>query len=138
MNSAIFLHQNQLIDFLLHVAPVRPVFIWGPPGIGKSSASRKSSAAKPLLPAAFDHGPVLPEEIADRFALRSRGDTILQPGINLLENAADFPEKGPLLLITDGQCDAFTVHRKHAILLPAGHSLPVTPQGPVFRFSDKA
>ncbi len=28
---------NDLIDFLLHVASVRPVFIWGPPGIGKSS-----------------------------------------------------------------------------------------------------
>ena len=28
---------GDLIDFLLHVASVRPVFIWGPPGIGKSS-----------------------------------------------------------------------------------------------------
>ena len=87
---------------------------------------------------AFDHGYVLPEEIADRFELRGRGGTILQPGINLLENAPDFPEKGPLLIITDGWCDAFTVHRNHAILLPTGHSLPMTPQGPVFRFSDKA
>ena len=28
---------GELLDFLLHVASVRPVFIWGPPGIGKSS-----------------------------------------------------------------------------------------------------
>jgi len=28
---------GELMDFLLHVASVRPVFIWGPPGIGKSS-----------------------------------------------------------------------------------------------------
>lgn len=28
---------SELLDFLLHVASVRPVFIWGPPGIGKSS-----------------------------------------------------------------------------------------------------
>ncbi len=29
--------QTQLVDFLLNVAIVRPVFIWGPPGIGKSA-----------------------------------------------------------------------------------------------------
>lgn len=28
---------QELIAFLSHVAPVRPVFIWGPPGIGKSA-----------------------------------------------------------------------------------------------------
>jgi hypothetical protein len=37
MNSAITLTQKQLSEFLLNVALVRPVFIWGPPGIGKSS-----------------------------------------------------------------------------------------------------
>lgn len=37
MNSAISVTQKQLSDFLLNVALVRPVFIWGPPGIGKSS-----------------------------------------------------------------------------------------------------
>jgi hypothetical protein len=28
---------QELMDFLVKVAPVRPVFIWGPPGIGKSA-----------------------------------------------------------------------------------------------------
>ncbi len=28
---------DQLFDFLLNIAPIRPVFIWGAPGIGKSS-----------------------------------------------------------------------------------------------------
>src|SRR5258707_14382645 len=28
---------RQLISFLMAVAPMRPVFIWGPPGIGKTS-----------------------------------------------------------------------------------------------------
>ena len=37
MNAPVTLTQRQLADFLLHVATVRPVFIWGPPGIGKSS-----------------------------------------------------------------------------------------------------
>jgi MoxR-like ATPase len=37
MQIPISLSQSQLIIFLLNVAPVRPVFIWGAPGIGKSS-----------------------------------------------------------------------------------------------------
>jgi len=37
MNSHTTVTQNQLTDFLLNVAVVRPVFIWGAPGIGKSA-----------------------------------------------------------------------------------------------------
>lgn len=37
MNSAITMTQSQLPEFLLSVALVRPVFIWGQPGIGKSA-----------------------------------------------------------------------------------------------------
>lgn len=37
MNSAVTVTQKQLADFLLNVAITRPVFIWGPPGIGKSA-----------------------------------------------------------------------------------------------------
>lgn len=37
MNPATTLTQKQLSEFLLNVAVVRPVFIWGAPGIGKSS-----------------------------------------------------------------------------------------------------
>lgn len=37
MNPIVTLSQKQLLDFLLNVAPVRPVFIWGAPGIGKSA-----------------------------------------------------------------------------------------------------
>jgi len=37
MNASVTLTQRQLSDFLLNVAVVRPVFIWGPPGIGKSA-----------------------------------------------------------------------------------------------------
>lgn len=37
MNSHIQLDINQLKEFLLNIAPHRPVFVWGPPGIGKSS-----------------------------------------------------------------------------------------------------
>jgi MoxR-like ATPase len=37
VNPIVTLTQKQLLDFLLNVAPVRPVFIWGAPGIGKSA-----------------------------------------------------------------------------------------------------
>jgi hypothetical protein len=37
MNAVVSVTQKQLAEFLLNVAITRPVFIWGPPGIGKSS-----------------------------------------------------------------------------------------------------
>ncbi|MDR3295137.1 MAG: MoxR family ATPase [Clostridiales Family XIII bacterium] len=37
MNIPVTVDQKQLLDILLNVATVRPVFIWGAPGIGKSS-----------------------------------------------------------------------------------------------------
>src|ERR1700733_2948769 len=44
MNTPVTLTQRQLTDFLLNVAVVRPVFIWGPPGIGKSALVQRFSA----------------------------------------------------------------------------------------------
>jgi MoxR-like ATPase len=37
MNTPITVTQQGLLEVLLNVATVRPVFIWGPPGTGKSS-----------------------------------------------------------------------------------------------------
>ncbi len=41
MNLSYSVTQNELLDVLLNVAPVRPVFIWGAPGIGKSALVEK-------------------------------------------------------------------------------------------------
>ena len=68
-----------------------------------------------------------------RVRVKGRGGTVLQPGVDLLESAADFPRDGPLLIITDGQCDRLQIRRDHAFLLPQGRSLPFVPRGPVFR-----
>ncbi|HEV7764222.1 MAG TPA: VWA-like domain-containing protein [Thermoanaerobaculia bacterium] len=81
---------------------------------------------------AYDQGYVAADDIADRVKVKGRGGTVLQPAINLLEKAEDFPEKGPILIITDGQCDRLRIRREHAFLLPQGHSLPFVPRGPVF------
>lgn len=41
MNLPINVNQEELLEILLNIAPVRPVFIWGAPGIGKSALVEK-------------------------------------------------------------------------------------------------
>jgi predicted metal-dependent peptidase len=84
---------------------------------------------------AHDAGYLAPADIAGRVTVRGRGGTVLQPGVRLLENARDFPPDGPILVITDGDCDVVRVHREHAFLVPASARLPFSPKGPVFRVS---
>jgi predicted metal-dependent peptidase len=83
--------------------------------------------------AAHDAGYMAPEEIAGRVRVRGRGGTVLQPGVDLLEGAEDFPPTGPILLVTDGWCDRVRIRRDHGILVPASAKLPFVPRGPVFR-----
>lgn len=86
--------------------------------------------------AAYDAGYMSPEEIAGRVEVKGRGGTRLQPGVDLLENAKDFPKDGPILLITDGEIeDRMTVHRNHAFLIPKGRRLPFRAGGKVFYFA---
>jgi predicted metal-dependent peptidase len=103
--------------------------------IASFSESREVPAARVVFcdAIAYDAGYMRPDEIAGRVKVRGRGGTILQPGIELLERAADFPKAGPILVITDGFCDHFRVRREHAILLPEGRAVPFAPQGKVFR-----
>lgn len=82
---------------------------------------------------AYDEGYLPIEELATRVRVKGRGGTVLQPGIDLLERARDFPANGPILIVTDGRCDVFRVKREHAILTPADARLPFTPTGPLFR-----
>ncbi|MEV6300718.1 hypothetical protein AB0M02_15020 [Actinoplanes sp. NPDC051861] len=82
--------------------------------------------------AAYDAGYLPVDEIAGRVRVRGRGGTVLQPAIDLLEHAADFPPAGPILVITDGECDVLRIRRAHAFLVPRGKRLPFPPRGPVF------
>jgi len=43
MNLPITVNQEDLLEILLNIAPSRPVFIWGAPGIGKSALVEKFS-----------------------------------------------------------------------------------------------
>ncbi|WP_378143692.1 hypothetical protein ACFJGV_09705 [Cnuibacter sp. UC19_7] len=85
--------------------------------------------------AAYDAGYLDAADIADRVRVRGRGGTVLQPGVDLLERAPDFPADGPILVITDGLIDVVRIRRTHAFLIPTWASLPFRPRGPVFRLS---
>ncbi len=82
---------------------------------------------------AYDEGYVAPEAMAGSVRVRGRGGTVLQPGIDLLQESADFPKDGPILIITDGVCDQLSIRRDHAYLMPSGASLPFAARGPIFR-----
>lgn len=84
---------------------------------------------------AYDAGYLAVEEIAGRVRVRGRGGTVLQPGINVLQSAEDFPPDGPILVITDGQCDVVRIKREHAFLIPKGARLPFATRAEVFRIS---
>ena len=105
--------------------------------IASYAATRDVPAARVVFcdAAAYDAGYLSPYEIAGRVRVKGRGGTVLQPGVDLLERAEDFPKDGPILVITDGCCDAVRIRREHAWLIPEGASLPVVPRGPVFRVS---
>lgn len=82
----------------------------------------------------YDQGYVAPEELLHTTVkVKGRGGTVLQSGIKLLQEASDFPKKGPILIITDGNCERLTIHRAHAFLIPAYARLPFAAKGKLFR-----
>ncbi|MFE2044585.1 hypothetical protein ACFXAZ_27405 [Streptomyces sp. NPDC059477] len=110
--------------------------------LGKALGAIASYAEARDVPAArvvfcdaapHDAGYLPVTEIAGRVRVRGRGGTVLQPGIDLLHRADDFPPGAPVLVITDGWCDVLRVRREHAYLIPEGARLPFTARGPVFR-----
>ena len=102
--------------------------------IASYAASRDVPAARVVFcdAVAYDAGYLPVEEIAGSVRVRGRGGTALQPGIDLLERAPDLPADGPILIITDGECDVLRVRREHAYLIPRGSRLPFAPKGEVF------
>lgn len=103
--------------------------------IASYAAARDVPAARVVFcdAAAYDAGFVDVADIAGRVRVRGRGGTRLQPGVDLLERAEDFPPDAPILVITDGHCDVLRVRRDHAFLIPAGAVLPFGTRKPVFR-----
>ena len=87
---------------------------------------------------AYDAGYISPEDIAGRVEVKGRGGTVLQPAVNLLQEAKDFPKDAPILIITDGMIENdLRVKREHAYLIPKGRSLPFREKGKVFYFGKR-
>ncbi|MCW1841963.1 DUF2201 family putative metallopeptidase [Prosthecomicrobium hirschii] len=86
--------------------------------------------------AVHDMGYVDPERLAGTVEIRGRGGTVLQPAIEKLLRAKDFPKDAPILVITDGGTDLLTIPRDHAFLMPDGARLPFRSIAPRFAFDE--
>lgn len=83
----------------------------------------------------YDEGYVDVETLSSRVKISGGGGTVLQPAIDLLERAKDFPENAPILILTDGFFEPnLKVERDHAFLVPRKVFLPYIPKVPVFEF----
>lgn len=135
MFGVIYTDVFQFIMLILFVYMPRSLLAAALGAISSYSAVRNVHAVRLVFcdAAAYDQGVVRPDSLAEAVHVQGRGGTQLQPGIDLLERAEDFPKDAPILLITDGQCEHLHLHgRTHAYLLPKGRSLPFAAKGEVF------
>ena len=79
MNLAYSVTQNELMDVLLNIAPVRPVFIWGAPGIGKSALVEKFADEVGLPCVSLLGSQLAPEDIIGIPQIRGNTSEFLPP-----------------------------------------------------------
>ncbi|MFZ4072037.1 MAG: AAA family ATPase [Caulobacterales bacterium] len=87
MEAARALRPTELMDFLLNVAPVRPVFIWGPPGIGKSSIVQQFAEAVGLDCVSLLGSQLAPEDLIGVPKIED-GKTRFHPPAQIARDAA--------------------------------------------------
>ena len=107
--------------------------------IASYSAAREVPYARVVFcdASAYDAGYMAPDDIAGKVMVMGRGGTVLQPGVDMLQTAKDFPKDVPILIITDGYIeDDLKVKREHAFLVPQGRRLPFRSKGEVFYFGE--
>ena len=83
-----------------------------------------------------DRGNVAAESLAQPLALSARSSATLQPALNVLEKARDFPEDAPILLVTGVPCDRIKTQRDHAFLIPDGGRLTYQTAAPVIEIAE--
>lgn len=81
MNLAVSVTQNELSEILLNIAPVRPVFIWGAPGIGKSALVEKFAEDVGLSCVSLLGSQLAPEDIIGIPQIKGETSEFLPPKI---------------------------------------------------------
>lgn len=79
MNLPYSVTQNELLDVLLNIAPVRPVFIWGAPGIGKSALVEKFAEEVGLPCVSLLGSQLAPEDIIGIPQIKGNTSEFLPP-----------------------------------------------------------
>ena len=79
MHLPVSVTQDELLEVLLQVAPVRPVFIWGAPGIGKSALVEKFADEVGLPCVSLLGSQLAPEDIIGIPQIRGETSEFLPP-----------------------------------------------------------
>ena len=79
MNLPITVTQSDLLEILLNIAPVRPVFIWGAPGIGKSALVQQFAEEVGLTCVSLLGSQLAPEDIIGIPQIQDDVSTFLPP-----------------------------------------------------------
>ena len=79
MNLSFSVTQNELLDVLLNIAPIRPVFIWGAPGIGKSALVEQFAETVGLPCVSLLGSQLAPEDIIGIPQIRGETSEFLPP-----------------------------------------------------------
>lgn len=79
MNLPITVNQEELLEILLNIAPARPVFIWGAPGIGKSALVEEFAMEVGLECVSLLGSQLAPEDIIGIPQIRGETSEFLPP-----------------------------------------------------------
>ena len=79
MNLPISVTQNDLLEILINIAPVRPVFIWGAPGIGKSALVEQFAREVGMQCVSLLGSQLAPEDIIGIPQIRGETSEFLPP-----------------------------------------------------------
>ena len=81
MNLPVSVNQEELLNLLLNIAPTRPVFIWGAPGIGKSALVEKFADSVGLPCVSLLGSQLAPEDIIGIPQIVGEVSTFRPPGM---------------------------------------------------------